>query len=793
MPPKVSRKYTNNKTSSKIVSSNLTRAKYLFIVESPSKCAKIEHFLGEEYSCIASKGHFRAIDGLKSIDTKDTFHPRFSIIDEKKTHVEQMKKIISGFSSSNIFLATDDDREGEAIAWHICMQFDLPLNTTKRVLFHEVTKDAIQSCIKTPTIVNMNLVHAQHARQVLDILVGYKISPSLWKYLYNNKTNSLSAGRCQTPALRLVYENHITKTDVTEEKYKISASFFTKNIIFQLNSVFESRTNVLEFLELSKNHEHNVTVGEYKKSTRDPPKPFHTSRLLQVANNVLHMSPKDTMTVCQKLYQGGFITYMRTESTKYSKSFLEKAGNYIEDQFNNRKYIGNIEELENIDINNPHEAIRVTQIDVRNIAKCEDGRMNTMYKLIWNNSVQSCMSAAVYNVSQIKITAPMKCHYTYAIEVPSFLGWKKLEEKGEPVDKENEPAALRLYLQSMSTKNHAIPYNAINSELRVTNTHRHYTEATLINKLEELGIGRPSTFATIVETIQERGYVKRTDIDGITKMCEEHQLIGKTVTTANVEKVFGNEKQKLVIETVGILTIEFLLKYYQEMFSYEYTKNMEYELDKVSNGELTDWSSICRDCVDEIKRQSKPLRQVTKQSYKIEDGYEFIFEKYGPSIKHTKEDGSVEYMVGKKDVELEKLKANKYTLEELIETTQRYLGQWNDIDVHVKTGRYGMYAEYGDKRISIKNKDINLENITIEDVKNLMDVPKEKPILRELNAYMDIRRGQYGAYVYYKRPDMKKPQFLNIKKCPHGYLQCSIDVLVDWLRTTYKLHVPSPS
>jgi DNA topoisomerase-1 len=793
MPPKVYRKNTKNKSANKIVSSNLTHAKYLFIVESPSKCAKIEHFLGEEYSCIASKGHFRAIDGLNSIDTKDTFEPRFSIIEEKKGHVEQMKKIISGFSSSNIFLATDDDREGEAIAWHICMQFDLPIDTTKRVLFHEVTKDAIQSCIKTPTIVNMNLVHAQHARQVLDILVGYKISPSLWKYLYNNKENSLSAGRCQTPALRLVYENHQTRTDIVEEKYKISASFFTKKLLFHLNNVFESQTNVLEFLELSKKHEHKISVGEYKKSTREPPKPFHTSRLLQVSSNVLHMSPKDTMNVCQKLYQGGFITYMRTESTKYSKSYLEKAGSYIENQFKNRKYVGNVEDLENKDVNNPHEAIRVTQIDVRNIPKCEDGRMNTMYKLIWNNSVQSCMSAAVYNVSQIKISAPMKSHYTYTIEVPSFLGWKKVEEKGEPIETETEPTALRMYLQSISTKNDAIAYNEITSELHVTNKHRHYTEASLIHKLEELGIGRPSTFATIVDTIQERGYVKRTDIDGVTKICEEHQLIDKTITTTKTEKVFGNEKQKLVIQSIGILTIEFLLEHYTEMFSYEYTKNMEYELDKVSNGELTDWSTICRDCVDEIKRQSKPLRQVTKQSYKIEDNYEFIFEKYGPSIKHTKEDGSVEYMVGKKDVDLEKLKAGEYTLDALIETTQRHLGKWNDVDVYVKTGRYGMYAEYGDKRMSIKNKDINLETITIDDVKKLIEIPKEKPVLRELNSCMDIRRGQYGAYVYYKRPDMKKPQFLNIKKCPHGFLQCSIDVLVDWLCTTYKLPVPSPS
>ena len=789
MPPKNYKKYTNKKGSQTISSANLGHAKYLFIVESPSKCAKIEHFLGAEYCCISSKGHIRTIEGLKSIDTKETFVPTFTIINEKREHVEEMTKIISRFSKSNVFIATDDDREGEAIGWHICVQFNLPVETTKRVLFHEVTKDAIQLCVKNPVLINMNVVHAQHARQVLDILVGYKISPYLWKYLYNNKTNSLSAGRCQSPALRLVYENHNEKTDTLDEKYKISASFLPKKLQFQLNTDMFSKTDILEFLEMSKTHKHMLSVGGYKKSTRESPKPFNTSRLLQVASNVLHTSPKDTMSICQKLYQGGFITYMRTESMKYSKAYLEKASSYIKSQYN-EKYIGNLDKLENTDTNNPHEAIRVTQIDVSVIGTCEDARMNTMYKLIWKNSVESCMSAAVYNVSQIKITAPKKSHYIYTIEIPSFLGWKKIGEKGEPTDTENNLTALRMYLQNIETKKEPVDYNTIMSELHVTNKHRHYTEASLINKLEELGIGRPSTFATIVDTIQERGYVKRTDIEGITKMCEEYQLTGETITTTNTEKVFGAEKQKLVIQSVGILTIEFLLEYYQEMFSYEYTKNMEYELDKVCSGEITDWAELCRDCVAEIKSHSKPLRQVTKQTYPIEDGYEYIFEKYGPAIKHTLEDGTVEYIQARKDVDLEKIKAGEYTLTELIEITERKIGEMENLDVFIKKGRYGLYIEYGENKISVKNADARLETFTIEDMKECIEPAKEKSVLRELNEHMDIRRGQYGAYVYYKTPEMKKPKFLNIKKCPHGFLNCTVETLVDWLCTTYSLPEP---
>lgn len=787
MPPKSYKKTFNNKNTNSIALVNRD-AKYLFIVESPSKCAKIEHFLGNEYCCIASKGHIRTIDGLKSIDTKGSFTPTFTIINEKREHIEKMRKIIERFSKTSIIIATDDDREGEAIGWHICMEFKLPVETTKRVIFHEVTKDAIQECVKTPTILDMKLIYAQHARQVLDMLVGYKISPYLWKYLYNNKSNSLSAGRCQTPALRLIYENQKNKTNELEEKYKIHGKFFAKNLKFQLNKDISTSEDVLQFLELSKTFSHRLSVGDFKKSTKEPPKPFHTSRLLQVASNVLHMSPKTTMEVCQKLYQGGFITYMRTESTKYSKAFLEKSSLYIENNFKNKKYIGNVDNLENKNTNNPHEAIRVTQIDIKVLANCEDTRMNTMYKLIWKNSVQSCMSAAIYNVSNVKITAPTELHYAYNVEIPSFLGWKKLDDKGDETENENNPAALHMYLKSIENSDKDIMYNEITSELHVINQHSHYTEASLIHKLEELGIGRPSTFSTIVETIQERGYVNKMDIEGVKKMCEEYQLKENKITTSTVEKEFGAEKQKLVIQSVGILTIEFLLKYYEDMFSYEYTKDMEHDLDKISSGEILDWANICRNCVSEIKRQSQTIKSISKQSYPIEEGYEFIYEKYGPAIKHTLEDGTVEYITAKKDVSLEKIQSGEYSLSELIEVSDRKLGRYENEDLYIKNGRYGMYVEYGEKRVSVKSIQKKLEEIELDDVIEIIEnAPKEKFLLRKLNQCMDIRRGQYGPYVFYLRPDMKKPKFLNIKKCPHGFLTCSVESLVEWLCNTYNL------
>lgn len=796
MPPKYYKK--SFKSTSAPLSKN-TSAKYLIIVESPSKCPKIEHFLGEEYCCIASKGHIRTVDGLKSIDTKNGFEPKFSIIDEKKDHVEAMKKIVSKFSKNNIILASDDDREGEAIAWHICQLFDLPVETTRRIIFHEVTKQALIDAVKNPTIINMNLVQAQHARQVLDIIVGYKISPYLWKYLYNNKSNSLSAGRCQTPALRLVYDNEKEReTSAIETKYKVQGVFFTKAIQFDLNNEFDDNVKVLEFMEKTKDHKHMIKIGDERPSTKTPPKPFHTSRLLQVASNVLHMSPKTTMETCQKLYQNGYITYMRTESSQYSTVFLEQqAKKYILKEFSSPDYLGNLDVISLKDSTNPHEAIRVTQIEIRAITSTDDTKMASLYKLIWKNTVESCMSDAKYKNRQIKITAPMSYEYSHTIEIPIFLGWKILSEKhADTTQEQSTGSGLVAYFQSILDAKAPCPYQKITSAVVVRNKHQHYTEASLINKLEDLGIGRPSTFATIVETIQDRGYVKQIDIEGQKVQCKEYLLEGGKIKEIIQERIFGNEKKKLVIQSVGIVTIEFLIQYYHELFSYEYTKTMEEQLDIVSSGKSIEWSTICKTCYDEIKRLSAPIKDIKKQSYEIEAGYEYIFEKYGPAIKHTSEDGTIEYLPAKKDkdIDLEKLKNKEYSLDQLIEIKSACLGKYNGSDIHIKTGRYGPYVEWttdaGEKRESIKTIEKPLEDITLEDITSFLDEKsdtKTKSCLRVLNDSLSIRKGKFGAYVYYQRPDMKKPQFLNIKKFNHGFLTCEANTLIDWLCDTYKL------
>lgn len=785
MPPKYKyakkTTYANKPTS--VYSHNLTTAKYLIIVESPSKCSKIETYLGVNYCCVATKGHLRCLNGLRSVDTKSTFKPTFSEISEKKAHIKILGAVIEKFSPDCIFLGSDDDREGEAIAWHICDIFGLSIENTKRIIFHEVTKPALETAIVNPVRINMKLVNAQHARQVLDVIVGYKISPYLWKYIYRNKENSLSAGRCQTPALRLVYDNEKQVREI-EATHKITGTFFTKRITFSLSKEMKTEEQVLNHLEKSKKHIHKLQLQEPKDLIKSAPVPFHTSRLLQTANNTLGYSPSATMQVCQRLYQDGFITYMRTESTKYSETFLKSAKEYIISEYGSPSYVRNDEKLKLSNENNPHEAIRVTNIKIRDIGSCNDTRLQTLYNLIWKNTVESCMSDASYKSHKITISAPENTQYTNIVNVPVFIGWRKVFEK----DDEDVNATL-LFYRSVADADNVLQYHSINSEVVVHTGHKHYTESSLIRKLEELGIGRPSTFASIVETIKERGYVLVTDIKGETHNCNEYKLSGSQIEKNTTEKVFGNEKNKLVIQDVGALALEFLVSHFENLFSYDYTRTMEDKLDDIVNNSDTKWQDLCRNCYQDIKLMSADLNNLTKQTYPIEPGYIYMIEKYGPVIQHTTETGNIEYIPVKKSINVDfaRMKEGKYSVEELRDYVERSLGEHKDKPILLKRGPYGIYASYDGNTFSMKTINKEFDEYDKEDVISLMEKPKHMNILRELNAYTSVRRGKHGAYVFHQTPKMKKPSFFNIKKCPHGFLNSSEDDMLTWLQDTYNI------
>jgi DNA topoisomerase-1 len=608
----------------------------------------------------------------------------------------------------------------------------------------------------------------------------------LWKYLYHNKSNSLSAGRCQTPALRLVYDNEKEKK-VIETKYKTVGRFFQTNIQFDLNHEFEGPEQVLEFLEKSKDFKYALTVGNKKRSMSSPPKPFTTSRLLQVASNILHVSPKETMSLCQQLYQDGYITYMRTESNKYSKVFLEQCKKQIVSDYGKSDYIGDLNVLENKDINNPHEAIRVTKISMPFI-KSENNRLASMYKLIWKNSIESCMSESISDNTAIKITAPMEKWYLTTIEAPIFLGWKIVGEKMDITELQTRASSQILMFQSIEKSGNTFTHNTIESTFIARNKHQHYTEATLINKLEELGIGRPSTFATIIETIQERGYVLRTNLEGEKHKCKEFLLTKNVLEITEKEKTFGNEKNKLVLQNVGLLTIEFLVQHFENMFSYNYTKNMETKLDEVSEGTELDWAAICKHCYQEIKELGKPLAKLEKQVYRLDDKNDFVFEKYGPVIRSRNDAGEFEYRPVKKtiQIDLEVLKSGGYSIDELLEIKNGVLGMYNEQEVYIKTGRYGPYIECGEKRESLKGIEKKIEEITLEDAIPLLEGEKQdKNILRKINDEMSVRRGKFGNYVFYKNDSMTKPQFFNIKKFKECPITCDKDIFIKWIEDNH--------
>ena len=773
----------NYKKPSKVLNFNKENSKYLLIVESPSKCAKIESYLGKDYKCIASKGHLRELDTYKNYEVK------YKIVSEKSSHIKSMKEIMNQYEKENIILATDDDREGEAIAWHICEIFNLNINSTKRITFNEITKTALQNAIKTHKTINMQLVNSQKARQVLDTIIGYKISPFLWKHIYISKTNSLSAGRCQTPALRLIYENHLEKQSLENDKYyKTTGIFFNKNIEFILNTEMKSKKETSDFLLKSKDFDYELTVSSPRNSKKSQPEPFNTSKLLQICTNQLHCSPKEIMSFCQTLYQEGEITYMRTENKKYSKDFLASGSQYIESKFG-KKHIGDLNKIEN-NVNNPHEAVRVTNIEKLSVTNTNT-KIVSLYRIIWRNTIESMMSPASYEVYDCIINAPNNYKYKTSIEIPIFYGFMEiLNNKKNLIEEQQRKKTLLMYLESLIKQKSKITYNKITCIENIHHKHSHYNESNLIKRLEDLGIGRPSTYAIFIDTIIQRNYVKKQNMEGkkyetIDYILEKGELFKK-----ENEKIIGNENQKLVIQPLGILVIEFLTQYFDDMFSYGYTKTMEEDLDKVYNGLLDDWSEICKQCEENIKSQAKSLKNISKQTYQIDENHVFMFSKNGPTIKKTLENGETEFKSVKDiQIDLEKLKNNEYELDDLLEENEKYLGICENQDLYIKKGKYGYYACYGENNKSMNIIKKPLQDIQYEEVVEVLNTENTSSnTLRIINDDISIRKGKYGLYAFFKTKQMSKPQFLNIKKFKESVTYCEKEVLIEWLKENYKIY-----
>jgi len=785
----------------------------LVIVESPAKCKKIEEYLGPGYKCVATFGHLRSLASLKDIDIDNNFNPTFSLIEEslKKKQFEVLRKAIK--EANDVILASDDDREGEAISWHVCQLFNLDVNKTKRITFNEITEKALKEAVKNPRTIDMNIVHAQQARQILDILVGFKVSPIMWKLIKKNKENSLSAGRCQTPALRLVYDNHIDIEKAESKKvYNIVGYFTNLNIPFELNSTCETEDEVVDFLDGSADYNHIYNCSQPTKVYKAPPEPFTTSRIQQVASNELHYSPKETMRICQTLYEAGFITYMRTDSKTYSGEFLEVVREYIMMSYaQGEKYIGSLinsttgennavkkvkkskkSETENGLRQEAHEAIRVTYICLPYLPEHLGfgPKEQKMYKLIWSNTLESCMAPASYMQITASISAYDDKKFTYSSELIDFPGWK-IVNKSYAIDNREYQ-----YLQTIR-KGETIPYKKVCAKSTIKGIKQHYTEARLVQLLEEKGIGRPSTFSSLIDKIQERGYVKKEDIKGKQIVCKDFELEDDEIAEIETKREFGNEKNKLVIQPLGIVVMEFLEKHFDSLFKYEYTCEMESVLDKIAKGEYT-WYNLCDECNKQIDAIIDNMSMEHKIEYKIDDNNTYIIGKYGPVIKHVEEvDGKeeVQFKPIKKDVNIKDLEKGEFTAEDIIDNTkivktQYTLGEYNGLPVYLKKGKFGLYISWGENSRTLKelgNRPI--ENITFDEVKGFLE--EGSNLIREINANTSIRRGPKGDYIFYKTSRMKKPQFYDIKafvtETKEDYKICDINILKYWLNGKYNI------
>jgi DNA topoisomerase-1 len=764
----------------------------LVIVESPAKCKKIESYLGVGYKCIASFGHIRELNkkrGIKCIDIENNYNPDFNLVKHQLKNISNIKKQIT--FSDEVLLATDDDREGEAIAWHICQVFKLPIKSTKRIIFHEITKPALEKAVRNPTYIDMKKVESQKARQVLDLLVGYSISPLLWKYINKTSASSLSAGRCQSPALRLVYDNYYDiKENPGIECYNINGYFSEKNLNFKLNKTIESKDQVQEFLEESKNYDHILKKYKPRLTKKKAPEPFTTSMLQQKASNVLHYSPKDTMRICQNLYESGLITYMRTDSKLYSLEFIDKTTKLITKKYGDKYVSENIDYIslkgskkskKNNNAQEAHEAIRPTDI-YKTYIETKGEKIGfkevKMYKLIWKNTIESCMSDALYNVLKCELDAPLDYKYIYSEELVEFKGWTIVE---------NDETGNILYNYLLSLKSKSIlENNKIEAIYGLKNTKQHYTEAKLVSLLEKKGIGRPSTFSSIISKIQERGYVKKDNIEGQKIECLDFILENNNIIERKIKKELGNENNKLVIQPLGILVIEFLVKYFPTIFDYKYTKQMENSLDIIAKGNKI-WYELCDECYKIILETKEKMNDEIKKNFEfnIDDNHKFKFARYGPVIEYLDNNGKKKFYKIKENIKLEDIKSNKLKLEDIIETDEtktnkELLGYINDDKVLLKKGKYGLFVVYKDKNYSLKGLKKKQIDITIEDVKIIIEKSQDTGIVREFNEDLSIRKGKYGNYIYYKSSNMKKPIFIPIKKCNLDCLHCSTSEFIKW-------------
>ncbi|MFN3873740.1 MAG: type I DNA topoisomerase [Ignavibacterium sp.] len=745
-------------------------AKNLVIVESPAKAKTIESYLGKEFLVTSSYGHIRDLEKKNmGIDIKNHFRPIYKIPEDKKKVITELKKLVK--KAETIWLATDEDREGEAISWHLKEALELPEEKIRRIVFDEITKKAILESIENPRGIDYNLVDAQQARRVLDRLVGFEISPILWRKI----RTKLSAGRVQSVAVRLIVERE-REIDafVPESRFKVSGLFTfvddsgkEQTLKAELSRFLKDEKEVEEFLSKCSSSEFLIEEVETKPFKRTPSAPFTTSTLQQEASRKLRFSVSRTMLIAQKLYEAGFITYMRTDSVHLSDFALDAAEQTIKQDFGNRYHHKRTYQTKSANAQEAHEAIRPTDFGRETISGSKDEK--ALYELIWKRAIASQMSDAEIERTTVKIKgSKLDDLFTAKGEVILFDGFLKVYI--EDTDEENTENGEEGILPPVK-KGLKLNTRTITATERFTRPPARYTEASLVKKLEELGIGRPSTYAPTISTIQKRGYVHKEEREGKER---EYRVItlaqnGKLKKEVKTE-ITGADKGKLFPTDIAMVVTDFLMKYFPQIMDYQFTAKVEEELDEIALGKLK-YEEMLKEFYfpfhEKVVHTTETSERTSGERILGEDPETGLIvsvriARFGPVAQKTdpkNPDAKPIYAQLRKDQKIETI-----TLEEALELFRlpRVVGEYEGKEVIAGIGRFGPYIKHDNKFVSIK-KQFDPHTITIDeaiqviDAKRVSDSEKFIKIFDEDPTYQ-ILNGRWGPYLKAGKKNIKLPK-----------------------------------
>ena len=749
----------------------------LVIVESPAKAKTIEKFLGEHYTVKSSFGHIRDLCKKNlGIDTAKDFEPEYIISDEKKKVVSELKAAVK--KAQTVWLASDEDREGEAIAWHLQETLNLDPAKTKRIVFHEITKNAILHAIENPRDIDMNLVMAQQARRVLDRLVGFELSPILWKKI----KPALSAGRVQSVALRLIVDREREIMNFKSQSYfKVEGQFHPEGTPARtkIKGAVSRRLSTLDeaqaLLEACQQATFRISRIEKKESNRTPAPPFTTSSLQQEAARKFGFSVGQTMSIAQKRYEAGLFTYMRPDSTNLSQLAINTAKACIEEQFGPEYSKPRQYKTHSKGAQEAHEAIRPTYIDRETIEGTATERK--LYSLIWKRTVASQMADARLEKTTLTLSAAgVKDDFVSQAQQVLFDGFLKLYIESKDDEPENEDEETLLPPLSLEQGMKTLEIQATE---RYTLHPLRYTEASLVKKMEELGIGRPSTYAPTISTISNRGYILKDDRKGEEKTITQLILKNGAITSTTKREVFGSEKGKLCPENIGIVVTDFLASHFPDILDYGFTAHVEESFDAIAAGEK-EWVPTIRlfygpfhKLVEDTTQEAAPTKAERELGVDPKTGKIVVARigRFGPLVQiGTNDDPEKKFASLTKGQLIENI-----TLEEALQlfALPRQLGEWNGKPISCAIGRFGPYVKYGSSFVSL-GKQYDPYTVTLEEAIGLIQANEEKNAKKEIldfpEAGIQVLNGRFGPYIKqgknnYKIPKGTNPETLTLEAC----------------------------